>query len=69
MTASLVKEIVASINQEQDSIFFDLPYALTKEQIESLENLVDNAPLAYSFEIKESPCYSNGTLLLLVLLE
>lgn len=69
MVFNLEKGIVQHINQESAIIGYDLPYALTTKRLENLEDLVGNAPVAYSMEIKESPCYPGGMFIYLENLE
>lgn len=66
MDLNLEKNIVAEINNETAIISYDLPYVLLKEQWDSLVNLVENAPIAYSLEMTESPCYPSGVFLRLI---
>ncbi|MBQ3145304.1 MAG: hypothetical protein IJB90_01790 [Clostridia bacterium] len=66
MDLNLEKDIVAEINNETATISYDLPYVLLKEQWNSLVNLVENAPIAYSLEMTESPCYPGGVFLRLI---
>jgi len=57
----LEEDIVQDINQNSAVIGYDLPYVLTPKQLENLENLVENAPVAYSIDMKESSIYPSGT--------
>ena len=65
----LEKDIIHEINMKHSIISYDLPYVLTTDLMESLKNLIENAPTAYSFNIEESPCYPSGIFLLLECLE
>lgn len=65
----LEKDIVQEINMKHSIISYDLPYVLKTDRMENLINLVENAPTAYSFDIKESPCYPGGIFLRLECLE
>ena len=69
MKLELEKNIVQEINKKSPLIFYDFPYVILKTQEESLKALVENAPTAYSLEIKESPCYPNGISICLEYLE
>ena len=69
MKLDLEKDIVSEINKETAIISYDLHSVLLKEQWDSLVNLVENAPIAYSLEMTESPCFANGVFLRLVNLE
>lgn len=69
MELNLEKDIVAEINNETAIISYDLAYVLLKEQWDSLVNLVEKAPTAYSLEMTESPCFTSGVFLRLVNLE
>lgn len=63
MNLDLEKDLVQEINNQTAVISYDLPYALTTSQWENLELLVENAPIVYSMDAKESPCYQGGTFL------
>lgn len=69
MVLELEKDIVQEINKETAIISYDLPHVLTTNELESLENLVENAPVAYSMDIKKSPCYPGGIFICLENLE
>ena len=69
MKLDLEKDISQEMNKKSPVISYDLPYVLLKHQEESLKALVENAPTAYSLEIKESPCYPNGISICLEYLE
>ena len=69
MDLNLKKDIIKEINKKSAVIVYDFPYVLLKNEEESLRSLVDNAPTAYSMEIKESPCSPGGFLILLERLE
>lgn len=69
MVLQLEKDIVQEINNETAVISYDLPYVLKTNELESLKTLVENAPIAYSLEIKESPCYPSGIFICLENLE
>lgn len=65
MVLNLEKDIVQTINDEEALFFCDLPYVLDTNRLESIRSLVENAPVAYSLEIKESPCYHCGMFIVL----
>ena len=69
MELNLEKDIVGEINDQTAIITYDLPYVLLKEQWDSIVNLVEKAPTAYSLEMTESPCYPCGVFLKLENLE
>lgn len=69
MVLDLEKDIVREINRKSAIISYDLPFVLKPDLMENLINLVENAPTAYSLDIKESPCYPGGIFLLLERLE
>jgi len=63
MELNLMRDIVEEINNNTYIITYDLPYVLTKEEVEEIENLIENAPEAYSFEMFPSPCFDGGVFL------
>lgn len=69
MVLDLERDIVKEINKYSKIIAYDLPYVLKTDRMENLITLVENAPTAYSIEIKESPCYPGGIFLLFKCLE
>lgn len=69
MVLDLEKDIVQEINKKSAIISYDLPYVLKTDRMEKLINLVENAPIAYSLDIEDSPCYPGGIFLRLECLE
>lgn len=69
MKLCLKQDIVKSMNANASTIYYDLPYVFKTNELEDLYELVENAPIAYSLEFEESPCYPNGLALRLKRLE
>jgi len=63
MKLNLIQDIKMELNAGHSIVSYDLPDALTEEKRREIENLVKNAPVAYSFEVTKSPCYPNGSFL------